>query len=67
MSFSQLPKLHGNVESVVHITFDKVAVPVNNTLALCYVIVMTRAATGSRLVRQLLHTGHYAAPPKNVT
>ena len=36
--------------------------------ALLYVIVnvMTQAATGSRLVRQLLHTGHYAAPPKTL-
>ena len=35
------------------------------------VIVFMRASpTGSRLARQLLHTGHYAAPPKatkNVT
>ena len=30
------------------------------------VIVMTRATTGSRLVHQLLHTGHYAAPPKKL-
>ena len=30
-----------------------------------HVIVMTRALpAGSRLVRQLLYTGHYAAPPK---
>ena len=42
-------------------------VPVNDTRALHYVIVMTWAATGSRLARQLLHTGHQAAPPKNVT
>ena len=40
------------------------AVPVNNTPALRYVIMMTWAAMGSRLVRQLLHTGHNAAPPK---
>ena len=33
-------------------------------LAFGYIIVMTWAATGSRLVRQLIHTGHYAAPPK---
>ena len=36
-------------------------------LALRYVIVMMRAATGSQLVRQLLRTDHYAAPPKTVT
>ena len=28
---------------------------------------MVRVAIGSRLVRQLLHTGHYAAPPKRYT
>ena len=44
-----------------------VAVPINNMHALRYVIVMMRAAKGSRLVRQLLHTGHYTAPPKNGT
>ena len=36
--------------------------------ALLYVIVivMTWAAKGSRHVHQLLHTGHYAAPPKTL-
>ena len=62
------PKLHVNVEGVIYITISlTVLVPVNNTRALCYVIMMTRAATRSRLVRQLLYTRHYAAPPKNVT
>ena len=28
---------------------------------------MTQVATGSRFVRQLLHTGHYAAAQKKVT
>ena len=34
------------------------------TRALFYVIVIVIAATGSRLVRQRLHTGHYVAPQK---
>ena len=42
-------------------------IPANNKPALCYVIVMKWAATGSQVVRQLLHMGHYAAPPDNVT
>ena len=67
MFCGQSPKLHGNVECVIYITISiTVAVPVNNTRALRYVIVMMRVATGSRLVRQLLHTGHYVAPPKTL-
>ena len=62
------PKLHVNVEGVIYITISlTVAVGVNNTRALRYVIMMMWAATRSRLVRQLLHTRHYAAPPENVT
>ena len=63
------PKLHGNIEGVVYITiFITVAVPVNNMQhALRYIIVTTGAATGSRLVCQLLHTGDYVAPPKKIT
>ena len=47
-----------------------ISVAVKNMRALHYVIVTSRVATGSRLVPQLLHTGHYEAPPKppkNVT
>ena len=50
MFCGQLPKLHGNVKGVV---------PINNMRVLHYVIVMTQATTGSRVVRELLHTGHY--------
>ena len=65
MFCGQLSQLHGNVEGVLYITISiTVVVPVNNKPALCYIIVMTRVATGSRLVRQLLHTGHYGVPPK---
>ena len=68
MFYDQLPKFHKNIEGVIYITISITAVvPVKNMCAVRYVTVMTRAATGSRLVRQLLHTGHYAAPPKHVT
>ena len=40
---------------------------VNNTSVLRFVIVMTRAATGSQLVHQLVYTGNYADPSTNVT
>ena len=65
----QLPELHGNVDGVVYvnISIHKFQLNVQNVHALCYDSVMMRAATGPRLVSQLLHTGHYAAPPKNVT
>ena len=66
MFCGQLPKLRGNVEGLIYIC-NNIAVPVNNTRVLRYVILMTRAATGSRFVCQLLHTGHYAAPLKHVT
>ena len=45
--------------------FPQVAVPIN-TCALRYVIVMTWAATGSRLARQPLHTEHYTVQPKTL-
>ena len=66
MFCSQLPKIHGNIEGDVYITktCPWVAVPANNMRDLRYIIVIMRAVTGSRLVRQLLHTGHYGAPPK---
>ena len=63
-----LPKLHGDVNGVVYINISiAVTVPLNITRVLRYTIVMMRAAMGSRPVRQLLHIGHYVAPPINVT